>query len=240
MTGLRKSSLAKAQAMADRYAAGLSFKEVAAEFGCSRQSVHSLLQRLTGFEPRPDSKALHLNSDVVKYGGQKWVLSPADNCYRCTTGNRGTLSRKIWIDNNGPIDPGDEVHCHKMGSTDIADYFLFTKADRVQRLIELSRNSRFLAFPEGVTRNWKKLRGRSLFIKFQGRWMSEARAKYLIEHGTIEKDKVVFQGKAMDRDEMTAILRNELPEELQEVGCLIMKIQKTIKQRKNNGKNKNQ
>ena len=33
----------------------------------------------------------------------------------------------IWIDNNGPIDPGDEVHCHKMGSTDIADYFLFTK-----------------------------------------------------------------------------------------------------------------
>lgn len=92
-----------AEAKYRRYQDGLSLTEVAAEFGCTRQSIYGLFAArgwpMRAVEPLP----------VVEYGGLKYTMRNT-GYYGCTTGDRHLLHRRMWEDANGPIPDGWDIH----------------------------------------------------------------------------------------------------------------------------------
>lgn len=94
----------RAQEMYDRYCQGLSLAEVAAEYGCTRQSVYGLFkQRGYQLRQRPPAKP------AVTWQGHKYTLRN-NGYYGRTTGERSLLHRDVWTHHNGPIPDGWDVH----------------------------------------------------------------------------------------------------------------------------------
>jgi hypothetical protein len=94
----------QAEAMYGRYLEGLSLAEVAKEFGVTRQSAHGLL-KARGYELRT-KPAIGPN---VTYAGRVYTVGN-HGYYRCTTGDRHLLHRRMWEDANGPIPEGWDIH----------------------------------------------------------------------------------------------------------------------------------
>jgi AraC-like DNA-binding protein len=94
----------RAAAMRRRYESGLSLAQVAAEFGCSRQTVYVIFKR-RGWElhPRPPGRIFQM------YNGQRYSLRN-NGYYAATSGNRESLHRRVWIDAHGPIPDGWDIH----------------------------------------------------------------------------------------------------------------------------------
>jgi hypothetical protein len=103
MTDRRRND-ARALAMYERYQAGLSLAQVAAEFGCTRQSVYSMFDA-RGWEMRPKPERL----PEVLYGGRKYTMRNT-GYYGATTGDRHLLHRRMWQDAYGPIPDQFDIH----------------------------------------------------------------------------------------------------------------------------------
>jgi hypothetical protein len=87
-----------------RYLAGLSFAAVAAEYGVTRQSVYGLLSA-RGYELRRKPPI----GPNVTYAGRTYTVGNT-GYYRCTTGDRHLLHRRMWEDARGPIPDGWDIH----------------------------------------------------------------------------------------------------------------------------------
>lgn len=214
------------------YQAGMTLKEIGAIFGISRQQVDNTIRHLPDFKRRFQRTKPIVTFRGLNYGPGK------DGYYRCTTGARGPLSHAVWEAYHGPIPEGAKIlHLGEHTSTDPKDYALWTVEMQAARMRVIGRINCYKPLPEGSHRNWLMGKVR----KFQGKWMLDERALYLEAGGTIEQGQVVYKGQAMGRDEASSLENSQLPEELHEVGRLLFKIKKTIKQRRRHGnKNKNQ
>lgn len=95
-----------AQAKYDLYCQGLSLAEVAAEFGCSRQSVYELFKR-RGW----DLRSRPAGKPTVSFGGFNYTIGD-NGYYRRTTGSRSLLHRDVWTALRGVIPDGWDIH-HK-------------------------------------------------------------------------------------------------------------------------------
>lgn len=95
---------AKAVEMYERYSAGLSLAKVAEEFGITRQSVYKMLT-LRGYELRERPPT----GPSVTYGNLLYTVGNV-GYYRCTTGDRHLLHRRMWEDAFGEIPEGWDVH----------------------------------------------------------------------------------------------------------------------------------
>ncbi len=102
MSGPRKDD--QAVAMYARYCDGLSLAAVAREYGVTRQSVYGLLAS-RGYELR---RRPAIGSSVL-YGGLTYTVGNV-GYYRCTTGDRHLLHRRMWEDAHGPIPDGWDIH----------------------------------------------------------------------------------------------------------------------------------
>lgn len=93
----------KANALAARYAVGLSLAAVALEFGITRQSVYRMLARrgvpLRTLDPQPQ----------VEWRGEVYTLR-ANGYFAKTTCSRTYLHRDVYEDAHGPIPDGHDVH----------------------------------------------------------------------------------------------------------------------------------
>lgn len=87
------------------YQTGMSLTEVANKIGSTRQRLHSYF-KLRNLERRPLKK-----TEQIEYNGLFYTKNK-NGYWRETTRNRESLHRQIWIDNNGAIPEGMEVH-HK-------------------------------------------------------------------------------------------------------------------------------
>ena len=94
----------QAAAMYARYQAGLSLAQVGAEYGVTRQSVYGLLAA-RGYELRA-KPPIGLS---ITYGGLTYTVGHV-GYYRCTTGDRHLLHRRMWEDAHGPIPEGWDIH----------------------------------------------------------------------------------------------------------------------------------
>lgn len=94
---------AKASEMYDLYLSGLSLADVAAHFGCTRQSVYGLFK--TRSWPMRTVQLL----PRISYGGRVYTMRNT-GYYGCTTGDRHLLHRRVWEDANGPIPDGWDIH----------------------------------------------------------------------------------------------------------------------------------
>lgn len=102
LVGRRRDDVT-ALAMYERYKAGLSLAEVAAEFAVSRQTVYKRFERrgwpMRTAVPRP----------AVLFNGFKYTLR--DNGYFArTTNERLYLHRDMWEHHYGPIAPDHDIH----------------------------------------------------------------------------------------------------------------------------------
>lgn len=96
---------ALAEAMYADYCQGLSIEQVARKWDRSRQSVHKMFA-LRDYPMRPTYSG---RRDVIEYAHRRYT--PADvGYYRCTTGDRHYLHRRVYEDQHGPIPPGYDVH----------------------------------------------------------------------------------------------------------------------------------
>jgi hypothetical protein len=95
----------QAAAMYARYSAGLSLAQVGEEFGVTRQSVYQMFKS-RGLELREKPP---IADNAVEYGGLLYTIGDP-GYYRCTTGDRHLLHRRIWEDHRGPIPDGWDIH----------------------------------------------------------------------------------------------------------------------------------
>lgn len=93
------------------YKAGLSIAEVAEQYSMTRQAMHKILAR-RGVEMR------HPNPQPVVEWQRRKFTRRENGYYAETTGDREYLHRAIWIEANGPIPEGYEVH-HKNGDKEV-------------------------------------------------------------------------------------------------------------------------
>lgn len=124
----RTPDLATTQKMYDRYCAGLSLAQVAAEFGVSRQTVYTRFMR-RGLSMRERKAPL----PHIDYGGRRFTLG-VNGYYRATEGDRAYLHRTIWITENGPIPDDWDVHHrdHDKTNNDLTNLTAMTKADHAR------------------------------------------------------------------------------------------------------------
>lgn len=87
-----------------RYQAGLSLAQVASEYGVTRQSVYGLFTA-RGYELRRKPAM----GPSVTYGGLSYTVGNV-GYYRCTTGDRHLLHRRMWEDARAPIPEGWDIH----------------------------------------------------------------------------------------------------------------------------------
>ena len=119
---------ALAQHMYDRYCQGLSLQQVAAEFNRTRQTVWKMFRR-RGWDMRQRPPA----RPAIDYGGLIYSLGDL-GYYRCTTGDRDYLHRKVWADHHGAIPHGFDVHHrdHDKTNNDAANLALLTKTEHAR------------------------------------------------------------------------------------------------------------
>ena len=94
----------RAAAMYARYEQGLSLAQVAAEFEITRQSVYKMFA-LRGYEIRNRPPM----GPSVSYGGLSYTIGNM-GYYRCTSGDRHLLHRRMWEDANGEIPENYDIH----------------------------------------------------------------------------------------------------------------------------------
>jgi hypothetical protein len=87
-----------------RYQAGLSLAQVAQEFGITRQSVYGMFSA-RGYELRAKPPM----GPSVTYDGRSYTVGN-NGYYRCTTGDRHLLHRRMWEDARGPIPEDWDIH----------------------------------------------------------------------------------------------------------------------------------
>lgn len=102
----RRRNEERARAMYARYQAGLSLAEVAAEFDVTRQTVFQTFSR-RNWEVRAKPP---LSEGALEYAGRTYSVSGTVPYYRCTTGDRHLLHRRIWEDNFGSIPDDHDIH----------------------------------------------------------------------------------------------------------------------------------
>lgn len=96
---------ALAEAMYADYCAGMSIQAVGRKWDRSRQTVHKMFAR-RGYPMRPTYTG---RRDQITYDGRTYT--PADvGYYRCTTGDRHYLHRRVYEDIHGIVPPGMDVH----------------------------------------------------------------------------------------------------------------------------------
>lgn len=119
----------QAFAMQERYEAGLSFSEVAAEFGCSRQSVYVIFKR-RNWPTRPRPAAL----PPVMFNGAKYTLRNT-GYFGKTTGGRTLLHRDLWEHHNGPIPDGYDIHHidHDRTNNELSNLELIDRGEHARR-----------------------------------------------------------------------------------------------------------
>jgi hypothetical protein len=106
------------------YEAGLSLAKVAERFSVTRQAMHKILGR-RGVEMRQPNL-----QPVIEWNGRRFTLRE-NGYYAETTGEREYLHRAMWIEANGPIPRGYEVH-HKNGDKEVNEldnFELLSSAD---------------------------------------------------------------------------------------------------------------
>ena len=95
----------QAALMYERYTAGLSLAQVGEEFGVTRQSVYQMFKsRDLALRERPP-----IAENVIEYDGRLYTIGD-HGYYRCTTGDRHLLHRRVWEDHRGPIPAGYDIH----------------------------------------------------------------------------------------------------------------------------------
>src|SRR5688500_6774983 len=94
----------RAAAMFARYELGLSLSQVAAELGCTRQTVYGLFAA-RGWKLRSRTPA----RKCVGWNGLRYTMRDS-GYFACTTGDRHLLHRAVWALANGPIPDDYDVH----------------------------------------------------------------------------------------------------------------------------------
>jgi hypothetical protein len=215
------------------YNLGASYRDIQKIYGVSHQTIRQSLLRIPEFVPRSPPKVAE---NAVTYRGLVYSLSCL-GWYRCTSGDRHGLARKIWTDHYG--DPGDcEVVCKKLGSTNIEDYELVDSKERGRRLSFKYKMNCYKGRPLGTVSRWYGLRD---YVKTKSGWMQIGRAEWIAKNGPVPEGMVIYKGELMDRETATSMIVNRYPMELLDTVSLLQKVRKTIrKKEKKNGKNQNQ
>lgn len=120
---------ALAESMYAEYCLGSSIEEVAKRWQRSRQTVHKMFQR-RGYPMRLTYTG---RRDVIAYGAQNYT--PADvGYYRCTTGDRHYLHRRVYVDHHGELPPDWDVHHidHDKANNDPANLIALSKDDHTR------------------------------------------------------------------------------------------------------------
>lgn len=134
LVGAKGESRATTRAMHERYLAGLSLAEVAAEFGVTRQSVYGRL-RARGLPLRARRFA-----PVVEWRGVKYSASAKDGRYRAQAPRRELLHRAVWEGAHGPVPEHHEVWLRPGASratTEVADLVLVDRRRSRRREVGL-------------------------------------------------------------------------------------------------------
>ena len=120
---------ALAEAMYADYCLDMSMADVALKWSRSRQTVHKMFAR-RGYPVRPTYSG---RRDLIEYRGQNYT--PADvGYYRCTTGDRHYLHRRVYADNFGSIAPDWDIHHvdHDKANNDPSNLIALTKDDHTR------------------------------------------------------------------------------------------------------------
>jgi len=204
---------------------GKSLSEIGVQFNLQRQSVHKRLQR-AGYAPRPDSKRLSKLNDIILYNEKRYFKAKKGG-WRTSIEPRITLHRQIWIDNFGEIPKGAMIYAKVQGSINIDDYFMRTKEERKEDLSKICNNHSNKPAVEGVVH----CNPSGDYVKYKGKWMKKDRFEYLQSGGIIKEGQSVYNGVALDKDELFSVLRNGIPRELTKEGALLYQINKQLKKR---------
>lgn len=93
-----------AERMYGRYLDGLSLGAVAAEFGCSRQTVYDMFRRRgLALRSRPAPQPF------VVFRGERYTVGD-HGYYRKTRGDRSLLHRDVWEAHHGSIPDWHDIH----------------------------------------------------------------------------------------------------------------------------------
>ena len=204
---------------------GRSLQEIATQFNTARQNVHGRLKR-AGYKPRPDSRHRGNCNESVVYNGVRYFKSKKGS-WRTSTGFRVTLNRQIWKDNFGEIPEGAMIYTKVQGSININDYYMRTKEERCQLLSKLGEKYKKKPMSEGTESSNKM----GEVVKSSGGWVKKDRYNFIKNGGVLEEGQVVYNGVALNREEMSSVIRKQTPKELTKEGALLYQINKQIKKR---------
>ena len=86
------------------YNSGVSIVKISEQTGKSKQAIYNILKTrgVPLRKERPDA------DEIILYNGKKYSWSK--DCWRCTVGNRMSLTRRIWEDNFGPIPNNHKIY----------------------------------------------------------------------------------------------------------------------------------
>lgn len=97
------------------YKSGLSCRQIAQRFKCSRQTVHSLL-RSHGLATRPSTRSKSLAA--VFYKGIRYAPERGGYLRSTMRGHRKLLHHVIWEEHHGPVPKGHVIRCINGDYTD--------------------------------------------------------------------------------------------------------------------------